>query len=100
MTHSRPSPTWPRNHLTLERPPRRRVGLGLISAARQAGSRVKTTIFKIEGMSCDACASTIRSIIEKEPGVRMASVSFSDRLARVLYDPQAGAEDRLVDAIQ
>jgi copper chaperone CopZ len=30
----------------------------------------------------------------------MASVSFSDRLARVLYDPQAVAEDQLVDAIQ
>lgn len=61
---------------------------------------MKTTIFKIEGMSCDACANTIRSIVEKEPGVRMASVSFSGRLARVLYDPQAVAEERLVDAIQ
>ena len=61
---------------------------------------MKTTIFKIEGMSCDACANTIRNIVEKEPGVRMASVSFSDRVARVLYDPQAVAEDQLVDAIQ
>jgi len=61
---------------------------------------MKTTIFRIEGMNCDACANTIRNLVEKEPGVRMASVSFSDRLARVLYDPQAVAEDRLVDAIQ
>jgi copper chaperone CopZ len=61
---------------------------------------VKTTIFKIEGMNCDACASTIKSLVEKEPGVRMASVSFSERLARVLYDPQSVQEDRLVDAIQ
>jgi copper chaperone len=62
--------------------------------------RMKTTIFRIEGMSCDACASTIKSLVEKEPGVRMASVSFSERLARVLYDPQSVQEDRLVDAIQ
>jgi copper chaperone len=61
---------------------------------------MKTTIFKIEGMNCDACANTIKNLVEKEPGVRMASVSFSDRNARVLYDPQAIAEDRLVDAIQ
>jgi copper chaperone len=61
---------------------------------------MKTTIFKIEGMNCDACASTIKILVEKEPGVRVASVSFSERLARVLYDPQAIGEDRLVETIQ
>ena len=61
---------------------------------------MKTTIFRIEGMNCDACANTIKSLVEKEPGVRMASVSFTERLARVLYDPQAVQEDRLVDVIQ
>jgi len=61
---------------------------------------MKTTIFRIEGMNCDACANTIKGLLEKESGVRMASVSFNDRHARVLYDPQAVAEDRLIDAIQ
>jgi copper chaperone len=61
---------------------------------------MKTTIFRIEGMNCDACANSIKSLVEKEPGVRMASVSFSERFARVLYDPQAVGEDRLVDVIQ
>ena len=61
---------------------------------------MKTAIFKIEGMNCDACANTIKSLVAKEPGVRMASVSFSERQARVLYDPQSVQEDRLVDAIQ
>ncbi len=61
---------------------------------------MKTTVFDVEGMNCDACADAIKSFVEKEPGVRMVSVSFSDRNARVLYDPQAVAEDRLVDAIQ
>ena len=59
-----------------------------------------TTIFRIEGMNCDACANTIKSLVEKESGVRMASVSFSDRLARVLYDPQSVAEDRIVATIE
>ena len=61
---------------------------------------MNTTTFKIEGMNCNACANTIKSLVEKEPGVRMASVSFNDRQARVLYDPQSVKEDRLVDAIQ
>ena len=61
---------------------------------------MRTTIFKIEGMNCDACADTIKSLVEKEPGVRMASVSFNDRQARVLYDPRFVEEERLVDAIQ
>ena len=61
---------------------------------------MKTTVFKIEGMNCDACANTIKTLVEKEPGVRMASVSFSERQARVLYDPLTVQEDRLVDSIQ
>ena len=61
---------------------------------------MKTTIFKIEGMACDGCAETIQDLIKKEPGVRMASVSFDDRTARVLYDPQSVQESRLVDLIQ
>lgn len=61
---------------------------------------MRTTIFQIEGMNCDACANTIKNLVEKEPGVRMASVSFTDRQARVLFDPQAVQEDRLVDVIQ
>jgi copper chaperone CopZ len=61
---------------------------------------MKTTTFKIEGMNCDACANTIKKLVEKEPGVRMAEVSFDERSARVLYDPQSVEEERLVDTIQ
>jgi copper chaperone CopZ len=61
---------------------------------------MKTAVFRIEGMNCDACANTIKNLVEKERGVRMASVSFTNRQARVLYDPQAIQEDRLVAAIQ
>ena len=61
---------------------------------------MKTMIFKIDGMNCDACANTIKNRVEKEPGIRMTSVSFADRQARVLFDPQAVQEDHLVDVIQ
>ena len=61
---------------------------------------MKTAIFKIEGMNCDACANTIRTLVEKEPGVQMASVSYSDRQARVLFDPKSIEEEHIVNTIQ
>jgi copper chaperone len=61
---------------------------------------MKTTVFRIEGMNCDACANTIKTLVEKEPGVQMAAVSYGDRQARVLFDPNSIDEDRLVNTIQ
>jgi copper chaperone len=61
---------------------------------------MKTTIFKIEGMSCDGCANTVKTALEKEAGVQSVAVSFAGRDARVVYDPQSEAEERLVAAIE
>ncbi|GAC1585188.1 MAG: hypothetical protein NVS3B5_19620 [Sphingomicrobium sp.] len=61
---------------------------------------MKSAIFKIEGMNCDVCANTIKSLVENEAGVQMASVSFADRQARVLYDPRSIEEERLIAVIQ
>jgi copper chaperone CopZ len=61
---------------------------------------MKTAVFRIEGMRCDACANSIKNRVEREPGVRAVSVSLGERLARVLYDPQAVVEDRLANVIQ
>lgn len=61
---------------------------------------MKTANFVIEGMRCEGCAATIKALVEKESGVKAASVSFSDREARVLYDPAAITEDRLAATIK
>jgi len=61
---------------------------------------MKTARFKIEGMHCDGCAETIKGLVEKVPGVRMVDVSFPERQARVLYDPQVVGVERLVETIQ
>ena len=61
---------------------------------------MKTATFKIEGMHCDGCALTVKTLVEGEPGVKAATVSFKESEARVLYDPQATSEDRLVETIQ
>ena len=61
---------------------------------------MKTAIFTIEGMHCDGCASTIKTLVESQPGVRMAAVSFANRQARIFYEPRAVGEDDLVAVIQ
>ena len=61
---------------------------------------MKTATFTIEGMHCDGCASTIKALLDRQPGVQMATVSFASRQARILYDPTATDEPRLVAAIE
>ena len=61
---------------------------------------MKSATFKIEGMNCNGCAETIKTLVEKQPGVQMATVSFDEGQARILYDPQAIGDDRLVAVIQ
>ena len=61
---------------------------------------MKTATFTIEGMHCDGCASTLKALLDRQPGVQMATVSFADRQTRILYDPNATDEDRLAAAIE
>ncbi len=61
---------------------------------------MKTATFTIDGMHCDGCASTIKTLLDRQPGVQMATVSFADRQARILYDPTAIDEESLVTAIE
>ena len=61
---------------------------------------MKTATLKIEGMHCDGCANTIKALVERQPGVQMATVSFDEGQARSLHDPQAIGEERLVAVVQ
>ncbi len=61
---------------------------------------MKTVTFRIEGMHCGGCADTIKTLVEKQPGVQMAMVSFDEGQARVLYDPRSIGEERLVTVVE
>ena len=64
------------------------------------GHGVKTVTFKIDGMHCDGCARTIEALVATEPGVRKAIVSYDNREARILFEPDIASEERLVDLIR
>ncbi len=61
---------------------------------------MNTVTFKIEGMHCDGCATTIQSLLEHNAGVQKAAASFKEGQARILYDPDAVTEEHLVAAIE
>jgi len=61
---------------------------------------MKTATFKIEGMHCEGCAETIKTLLERESGVRMAEVSFKEGAARILYDPNTITEDALARLVE
>lgn len=60
---------------------------------------MNSVILKIAGMHCDGCAQTIKAAVDREPGVKGASVIFESSEARILFDPAATTEDRLVAAV-
>ena len=45
-----------------------------------------TNRFLVSGMHCDGCAQGIASELKRAPGVALASVSFSNKLAVIAYD--------------
>lgn len=55
--------------------------------------------FKVEGMHCSGCASTIQTLLQRQPGVRRVSAYFNTGEARILYDPAAISEDELAATI-
>lgn len=61
---------------------------------------MKTATLTVEGMHCEGCANTIKTLIERQPGVQMATVSHTERQARILYDPTATDEDHLIAVIE
>ncbi len=61
---------------------------------------MNTVTINIEGMHCDGCAERITTLLQKEPGVRDAAVSFANGQARVRYNSHAVHEDRLVEVIE
>lgn len=47
---------------------------------------------KITGMTCDSCAMHVKDALEREPGVRAASVSYPKAQAEVESDPHVTVE--------
>jgi copper chaperone CopZ len=61
---------------------------------------MNTVRLKIEGMHCDGCAANVQSLLERQAGVKKATASYTDKEARVLYDPGAVNEDQVAGVVE
>ena len=61
---------------------------------------MRDALFKIDGMHCDGCAERIKTVLEREPGVRAAEVSLTNKQARVKSNPRSVDDGRLVELVE
>lgn len=54
---------------------------------------------QVTGMFCAGCVHHVTDALRGVPGVELASVSLSDGLARVVYDPSRTGLPEMLDAI-
>ncbi len=71
----------------------------LLMFAGAAMAKDSTAQIKISGMTCGACAVSVKRGLEKTKGVKSADVSVEKRLATVVYDDSQVNDQQLRDAI-
>ncbi len=71
----------------------------LLLFAGSAMARDSTVQIKVSGMTCDACAVSVKAALQHTRGVRGADVSVEKGLATVVYDDSQVNDQQLRDAI-
>lgn len=78
----------------------------IVRAQRTADASTATAIVKtervvvaIEGMHCGGCASGIKAMLKRTPGVVSAEVSYEAGEANVEYDSANTSREKIVEAI-
>lgn len=61
---------------------------------------IKKESFPVTGMSCAACAVSVQSMLESQPGVASAQVNYGNKTVRLEYDPEVIAPDNLRKTVQ
>jgi len=82
-------------------------GFGLIARAQlTSGSNTiiatptrERVVIAIEGMHCGGCASGVKAMLKRTPGVVSADVSFEQKEAKVEFDSSATSRGKIVEAI-
>ena len=71
----------------------------LFLIAGTAWAKEVTTQIKVNGMTCDACAVSVKATLQHTKGVKSADVSVGKGLATVVYDNSQVNDQQLRDAI-
>ncbi len=68
----------------------------VVSAAVAAD---QTCVIKVNGMTCNGCASKIKSALENIEGIKSAEVSLASRSATVVYDDAVVNQDKMIKTV-
>ncbi len=60
---------------------------------------MQTEVIKIKGMTCMGCVKSVKSVLEKIPGVNSADVSLEQKQVTIQYDAATARSSQLTDAI-
>lgn len=74
--------------------------LSLACSGNAPASAPASVALNVEGMTCGACATSVRVVLEKLDGVAAADVSYADKRAVVQYDPALVSPSQMVTAIE
>ncbi|MCP9496926.1 MAG: cation transporter [Pyrinomonadaceae bacterium MAG19_C2-C3] len=69
------------------------------AAAATAAVKTERVVIAIEGMHCGGCASGIKAMLKRTPGVVSAEVSYEAGEANVEYDSANTSREKIVEAI-
>lgn len=70
--------------------------LPTVAAATVKTERVNLAV---EGMSCTSCASGVKAMLKRTPGVISAEVSYEKKEAVVDYDTEKTTREKIMEAI-
>jgi copper chaperone CopZ len=68
-----------------------------ISSARAA--ETQTVELPVEGMTCAACTFAVKTVLKRLDGVHEVKVSYGERKAVVVYDPQQVTPEQMAEAV-
>lgn len=77
------------------------LGLCFVAQSQNAdNSQIKTAKFTVEGMHCGGCATNVRNTLNKQDGVLIAKVDFTNKTAEVQYDGSKIDENKLLACVE
>lgn len=61
---------------------------------------MQTTIIKIKGMTCMGCVNSVKTVLEKVPGINSAEISLEQAQATIHYESEKTGADQFKQAIE
>ncbi|HEV7243144.1 MAG TPA: heavy-metal-associated domain-containing protein [Thermoanaerobaculia bacterium] len=75
------------------------IAVLLLFGVEQAAATTSTTTLHVEGMTCGGCATAVKLVLQKTPGVTDAKVSYEEKRAVVSYESAKTTPAKIATAV-